>query len=616
VAVNGEFVKRLLKLLKIVIPGFNSKEFLLLFMHTCFLVSRTVVSVYVARLDGSIVKSIVDRNGPVFALRIVYWLIIAVPATYINSMIRYLENKLALAFRTRLVDHLYGMYMDDETYYRIDNLDSRITNPDQMLTEDVSQFCTQLAHIYSQVSKPSLDVVIMGAQLFLMAKNRSGSGMHIHYPWMIGTAVIIFSGLVLRAATPPFGKLVAEQGNKYGHLRAVHARLITHSEEIAFYGGHKVEENALRTAYTSLVTHMNSIFKKRIFYTMLEQFLMKYVWSGAGLVMIAIPTLLTNVDQADAAADAIEMEANAGLGTGSGEESEDTASSRTEGFITAKGLLISTADALERLLSSWKDVTELAGYTSRVHDMVTVFKDMKDQHYIKNVGGAAMKILSQKGTIEEGKDYIKCENVPIVTPNGDVLVQKLNFTIKPGMHLLITGPNGCGKSSLFRMIGGLWDVRGGHLARPSRGQMFYIPQRPYLSEGTLRAQFIYPDTAEDMAAKGISDDDLKHLLEIVNLAHVVDREGGWDAVNDWRDVLSGGEKQRVGMARVFYHKPKYAILDECTSAVSIDVEGALFSMCLVCIFSVLFVFSFFVPCGFSPGLSLLRPLFPSCSTLC
>lgn len=77
--------------------------------------------------------------------------------------------------------------------------------------------------------------------------------------------------------------------------------------------------------------------------------------------------------------------------------------------------------------------------------------------------------------------------------------------------------------------------------------------------------------------KHVSDDDLQGLLNEVRLGYLVRREGGWDTVNDWNDVLSGGEKQRMAMARLIYHKPNYAILDECTSAVSMDVEGHLYS---------------------------------------
>lgn len=170
----------------------------------------------------------------------------------------------------------------------------------------------------------------------------------------------------------------------------------------------------------------------------------------------------------------------------------------------------------------------------------------------------------------------KC-NRPIISPNGDVLVKALSFSLSHGDHLLVVGPNGCGKSSLFRILGGLWPVYGGTVYKPPFTSIFYLPQRPYLSRGSLRQQIIYPDSLRQMRSKGVNDSDLFSILNTLGLEHLVELyPEGWDAEAEWRDVLSGGLQQRVAMARLFYHRPQYAILDECTSSVTLETEKVMY----------------------------------------
>ncbi|KAI0944786.1 hypothetical protein AcW1_001639 [Taiwanofungus camphoratus] len=218
-------------------------------------------------------------------------------------------------------------------------------------------------------------------------------------------------------------------------------------------------------------------------------------------------------------------------------------------------------EARERGASSvmyaYKDLLELAGLTTRLYTLLSTL------HNVPPLPSTAD---------DDHRDWIELKNV-------DVGISLSSASTNAGSQLgASTSSNGFGKTAVARVLASLWAAQGqGEVRMPAGRQgVFVVPQRSYMVTGSLLDQVIYPYSYPEFVESGKTEEDLMEILVAANLAYLPVREGGWNTRKECRDVLSGGEKQRMGLARVFYHRPKFAVLDECTSAVSSDVEGRMY----------------------------------------
>lgn len=173
-------------------------------LTSCF-VFRTLLTIIMSEVTSSIVKSIVKKDLTEFMGKIFLLFLLSFPGAFVNSSIDYLNKKLGLQFRENLTKNLQDSFLADMCYYKITNLDSRIRNPDQIFTADIEKFAFSISELFSNFSKPLLDIILFSKKL---SDTLGFKGPALMIGWYL------LSGVLIRYIAPPFGKLTAIEQSK------------------------------------------------------------------------------------------------------------------------------------------------------------------------------------------------------------------------------------------------------------------------------------------------------------------------------------------------------------------------------------------------------------------
>ncbi len=446
--------------------------------------------------------------------------ILAIP---VGVYYRWVEERLALLWREWMAQHLVKRYFNNRAYFRLRGSES-VDNPDQRISEDVLNFTTHSLSFMLIALNSLVTLVSFIGVLWLI----SGKLVALLVLYAVaGTGISIFIGRKLV-------RLHYQQYEKEANFRYSLVRVRDNAESIAFYRGEKREHLDLFNRLSAAVANMRLIVIRN---RHLGFFTNSYNYLALILPLAVVAPMFMRGE--------IEF----------GEVTQAAGAFGT--VLTAVSLIITQFGGLSEYLAGVQRLGSLW--------------DQLDEHDAEEqrIARESVQQAEEKGRV------VKLEGLTICTPVVmKTLVERLSFELRSGQSLIIMGPSGTGKSSVLRTIAGLWSGACGVLSRPAADQLMFLPQKPYMVEGGLRGQLLYP-----YPERGASDEQIRAVIAQVNLSDVLDRvDGDLDRVVDWTNVLSLGEQQRIAFARLFLRTPQFAFLDEATSALDEENQDHLYRL--------------------------------------
>jgi putative ATP-binding cassette transporter len=465
--------------------------------------------------------AITQKNHTAYWTALAWYLGSFALAVPIGVYYRWVEERLALLWREWLAQHLVKRYFNNRAYYRLRGSQS-VDNPDQRISEDVRNFTfSSLSFLLIALNSLVTLVAFIGV---LWSVSGTLVGLLIAYA-IAGTGISILIGRKLV-------RLHYHQYEKEADFRYSLVRVRDNAESIAFYRGEKREHLDLVKRLTSAVGNMRLIIIRN---RNLGFFTNSYNYFALVLPVLVVAPMYMNGQ--------VEF-----------------------GVVTqAAGAFAAVLAAVSLIITQFGG---LSTYLAGVQRLGTLWDQLDES----DAEDARIAEESTKAP-EENSRIVKLDKLTIATPGGEKeLVKALSFELRENQSLMIMGPSGTGKSSVLRTIAGLWPGASGTLERPAFIHLMFLPQRPYMVEGSLRDQLLYP-----YPDRGASDDEIRKVVSEVNLSDVFERvDDDLDHVVDWSNVLSLGEQQRVAFARLFLRKPRFAFLDEATSALDEENQKELY----------------------------------------
>ena len=456
---------------------------------------------------------------PGFCLVAALYIAVAVYRTYLNQWLQ-------INWRRWLTRHFITRWLGERTYYTM-SLGGQAggtttDNPDQRIAEDLRSFVGDTLSLSLDLLSNVVSLFSFVAILWSLSGPLTLLGVSVpgYMVWVALIYAAVGTWLTHRVGWPLAG-LNFRQQRVEADFRFALVRLRENVEGVALHDGEAEEQRGLAERFTALAANWWAIMRRTKALNALV--------AGYGQVATVFPIIVA-------------------------------APQYFAGTMTLGGLT-QTAGAFGQVQSamSWfvNSYASLASWRATVARLTSFEAAMTEAH--------AQHGLTTQRT-ETGA--YRLEDVTLRLPGGKMLMEHADLTLAPGQSVLITGRSGAGKSTIFRALAGIWPFGAGRLLRPS-GRVLFLPQRPYIPLGTLRHAVCYPDAPD---AHG--DAAIRAALERTGLGALADRLDEDDA---WGQRLSGGEQQRLAIARALLTRPDWLFLDEATASLDPESEAELYT---------------------------------------